>query len=96
MMVRGSACVLAVLVLGTPTAFDAMAEQPAAGMGGAPSAGVPGSIAEMNPNSVPLSAPEPDPAVLSARSIECAQKADARGLEGKARKHFPHESTRGL
>ncbi|HLX97965.1 MAG TPA: hypothetical protein VKR62_04665, partial [Roseiarcus sp.] len=56
-----------------------------------------GSIAEMNPNSVPLSAPEPGAAALSARSIECAQKAaDARGLEGKARKHFPRESKRGL
>ena len=97
MMVRGAACVLAVLVLGTPAAFDATAQQAPPGMGGAPSAGVPGSIAEMKPNSVPLSAPEPDPAVLSARSIECAQKAaDARGLEGKARKHFPHESKRGL
>jgi len=33
MMIWGAACVLAVLVLGTPAAFDAMAEQPGGGHG---------------------------------------------------------------
>jgi hypothetical protein len=36
-------------------------------------------------------APEGDPATRSARSIECAQKADAQGLQGKIRKHFLHQ-----
>jgi psiF repeat len=36
-----------------------------------------------------------DPAGRSARSIECAQKADAQGLQGKTRKHFLHECKRG-
>jgi len=42
---------------------------------------------------VPLS--EQDPAVRSAKSIECAQKADARGLIGKQRKRFLHACMRG-
>jgi hypothetical protein len=36
-------------------------------------------------------APERDPATRSARSIECAQKADAQGLQGKLREHFLHQ-----
>jgi hypothetical protein len=95
-MTLGSACALTVLLAGTPMAFDAMARQAAPGMGGAPSASFSGGLAEMKPNSVPLSAPEPDPAALSARSTACAQKADARGLEGKTRKHFLHACKRGL
>jgi hypothetical protein len=37
----------------------------------------------------------PDPAERSARSIECAQKADAQGLQGKTRRHFVRECKRG-
>jgi hypothetical protein len=36
-----------------------------------------------------------DSAERSARSIECAQKADAQGLPGKTRKHFLRECKRG-
>lgn len=42
-----------------------------------------------------LAATSPDPAERSARSIECAQKADAQGLEGKTRRHFLRECKRG-
>ena len=40
----------------------------------------------MKPASEPLPAAKQDPAEQSARSIECAQKADAPGLQGKTRK----------
>ena len=42
-----------------------------------------------------LPAAKQDPAERSARSIECAQKADAQGLQGKTRKHFLRECKRG-
>jgi hypothetical protein len=68
-----------------------------AGMSGGPSGGgASGGAAGMKPNSVPLPAPEKDPAARSARSIECAQKADAQGLQGKPRKHFLHECRSGV
>jgi hypothetical protein len=44
----------------------------------------------------PLPATGQDPAERSARSIECAQKADAQGLEGKTRKHFLHHCRSGI
>ncbi|MGB7974791.1 MAG: hypothetical protein WCF81_10695 [Roseiarcus sp.] len=52
--------------------------------------------APVKPAAEPLPAPKQDPAVLSARSIECAQKADAQGLQGKTRKRFLLECKRGL
>jgi hypothetical protein len=51
---------------------------------------------QMKAFSDPLGAPKPDPGELFARSIECAQKADARGLQGKTRKHFLHECKSGI
>ena len=42
-----------------------------------------------------LAAASPDPAERSARSIECAQKADAQGLQGKTRRRFLRECKRG-
>ena len=39
--------------------------------------------APVRPASTPLPASEQDPAERSAKSIECAQKADARGLAGQ-------------
>jgi hypothetical protein len=42
-----------------------------------------------------LAAANQDPAERSARSIECAQKADAQGLQGKMRKHFLRECKQG-
>jgi hypothetical protein len=47
-------------------------------------------------NTVPVPAAEQDPAERSARSIECAQKADARALQGKTRKRFLHECRSGV
>ncbi|MGP8231109.1 MAG: PsiF family protein [Methylovirgula sp.] len=39
--------------------------------------------------STTTTAPAPKPAVThSAKSIECSKEADAKGLHGKARKHF--------
>jgi hypothetical protein len=73
-------------------ALDAVAQNSIAGMGGGPSSGAP---AERKPNSVPLPAPEQDPGARSAKSIECAQKADAQGLQGKPRKRFLHECRSG-
>jgi hypothetical protein len=83
------------LTLGLACAFlffaaGAVTGQAPAGMAGAPS----DRVAEMKPNSVPLSAPEPDPAERSAKSIECAQKADAQELQGKIRKRFLHKCKR--
>ena len=95
-VILGCACALAFFATGAAADFDAVAQQAVAGMGGAPSGGVSVGVAEMKPNSVPLSTPEPDPAARSARSIECAQKAGARGLEGRSRKRFLHACKRGV
>ncbi len=54
------------------------------------------STIEMKPNAAPLLDPEQDPGARSARAIECAQKADARGLQGKPRKRFLHECRSGV
>jgi len=90
----GSACALALLPLGVPAAFEAVAQEAVAGMGGGPSGG--GGGAPVKPVFDPFPVSQQDPAARSARSIECAQKADAQGLEGKTRKHFLHECKRGL
>jgi hypothetical protein len=55
-----------------------------------------GTATDTNPGSVPLPSPERDPAARSARSIECAQRADAQKLEGKPRKRFLHECRSGI
>jgi len=84
----GYACALAFLALEIVAPFHAVAQEATAGMGA--------SGAPVNPVSVPLSAAEQDPAARSARSIECAQKADAQGLRGRTRKHFLHECKRSV
>ena len=65
-----------------------------AGIEGASSAGG-GSVATVKLVAETLPATKRDPAERSARSIECAQKADAEGLQGKMRKHFLRECKRG-
>jgi hypothetical protein len=60
--------------------------------GGVPSAG---SIATVRLVAETLPAAKQDPAERSARSIECAQKADGQGLQGKTRKHFLRECKQG-
>jgi psiF repeat len=84
----GWACALALLTLEVVASCSAAAQDATAGMGA--------SGAPLKPISVPLPAPEQDPAARSARSIECAQKADAQGLQGKTRKHFLHECKRSV
>jgi hypothetical protein len=60
--------------------------------GGVPSAG---SVATVRLVAETLPAAKQDPAERSARSIECAQKADGQGLQGKTRKHFLRECKQG-
>jgi hypothetical protein len=74
--------------------FGALAQIMTAGIEGASSAGG-GSVATVKLVAETLPATKRDPAERSARSIECAQKADAEGLQGKMRKHFLRECKRG-
>jgi hypothetical protein len=90
-----AACALALGVSEAVFALDAAAQTTPAGMGGTPLGGA--STADMKPAAdPPLAAPERDPAERSAKSIACAQKADAQGLQGKMRKHFLHECRSGV
>ena len=96
-MTLGSASALALLALGAPAAFDPVAQEAVAGMGGMPTDGGPlggGMGAPLKP--VPVPFPVSDPAARSARSTECAQRADAQGLQGRVRKHFLHDCKRGV
>jgi hypothetical protein len=81
------ACALALFALQAFFAFEAAAQSATAGMGG----GTP----ETKPQTVHAPAAEQDPAARSAKSMECLQKADAQGLQGKLRKHFLHECKGG-
>jgi hypothetical protein len=98
----GCTCALALLAFGGADAFDPVARETLAGMGGGPlGCGASGGgaavvVAQMKPNSVPLPAAEADPAARSAESTECAQQADAQGLEGKTRKHFLRDCKPGI
>jgi len=87
------ACAFCLIALGALITFSVVAETAAVAMDG----GAPGSSAGGPPKSAPVALPlsEQDPAVRSAKSIECAQKADARGLVGKQRKRFLHECRSG-
>ena len=87
----GAFCLIASETLLT---FGALAQITTAGIEGAPSAGG-GSVATVRLVAETLPAAKQDPAERSARSIECAQKADAQGLQGKTRKHFLRECKRG-
>ena len=87
------ACALALAVSETISALDAAAQIVPAGMGGG---GPSGALAgEMKPSG-PAVAPERDPAEQSAKSIECAQKADAQGLQGKNRRRFLRKCRSGV
>jgi hypothetical protein len=54
-----------------------------------------GAVAQTTRVAETFPAAKQDPAERSARSIECAQKADAQGLQGKTRKHVLRECKRG-
>jgi hypothetical protein len=88
----GAFCLIASETLLT---FGALAQITTAGLAGASSAGG-GSVATVRLVAAETRpAAKQDPAERSARSIECAQKADAQGLQGKTRKHFLRECKRG-
>jgi hypothetical protein len=74
--------------------FGALAQITTAGIVDASPAGG-GSLATVRLAAETLPVAKQDPAERSARSIECAQKADAHGLQGKTRKHFLRECKQG-
>jgi psiF repeat len=69
--------------------FGALAQITTAGIGYASVGG--GSLATVRLVAETLPVAKQDPVERSAGSIECAQKADAQGLQGKTRKHFLRE-----
>ena len=87
----GAFCLIASETLLT---FGALAQITTVGIVDASSAGG-GSVATVRLVAETLPAAKQDPAERSARSIECAQKADAQGLQGKTRKHVLRECKRG-
>ena len=54
-----------------------------------------GAVAQITRVADALPAARRDPAERSARSIECAQEADAQGVGGKARRHVLPECKQG-
>jgi hypothetical protein len=84
---------LSLIASKTLLTFGAVAQITAAGMVGVSSGSGSHVPTELVAETPP--AAKPDPAERSARSIECAQKADAQGLLGKIRKHFLRECKRG-
>lgn len=87
----GAFCLIASETLLTS---GAVAQITTASIAGAASAAG-GSLATVRLVAETLPAAKQDPAERSARSIECAQKADAQSLQGKTRKHFLRECKRG-
>ena len=85
---------LSLIASETLLTFGAVAQTTTAGIVGASSAGG-GSVATVRLVAETLPAVKQDPAERSARSIECAQKADAQGLQGTTRKHFLRECKPG-
>jgi hypothetical protein len=84
---------LSLIAAETLFTFRVVAQTATVGMGGASSGH--GSVGPVRLASESLPAVSQDPAERSARAIECAQKADAQGLQGKTRKHFLRECKRG-
>lgn len=84
---------LSLIAAETLLTFGVVAHPATVGMG-ATSSG-PGSVGPVRLASESLPAVSQDPAERSAKAIECAQKADAQGLQGKTRKHFLRECKRG-
>jgi hypothetical protein len=78
----------------TPLTLGAAAETPTAGVGDVSSTSG-GSAAPAIMASETPAAASTDPAERAAKSSECSQKADAQGLQGKARRRFLRECKRG-
>jgi hypothetical protein len=87
-MALACAGALALISSGTVLSSGAVAQNDTAGMGGTPT--------DTTRSIGLLPTTGQDPAERSAKSIECAQKADAQSLQGKPRKHFLHECKRGM
>jgi hypothetical protein len=87
--------VLCLIASETLLTFGAVARITTAGIVGGVSSAAGGSLATVRLVAETFPAAKQDPAERSARSIECAQKADAQSLEGKARKLFLRECKRG-
>jgi hypothetical protein len=87
------ACALSLIASEALLTFGAVAQTAAVAMDGGSPGGASGGPPKSAPVLLPLS--EQDPAVRSAKSIECAQKADVRGLLGKQRKRFLHACKSG-
>jgi psiF repeat len=87
----GAFCLIAPETLLT---FGALAQITTARLVDASSAGG-DSLATVRLVAETLPAAKQDPAERSARSIECAQKAEAQGLQGRTRKHFLRECKQG-
>ena len=85
---------LSLIASETLLTFGAVAQTTTAGIVSVSSAAG-GSLATVRLVAETLPAAKQDPAERSARSIECAQKADAQGLQGKTRKHFLRECKQG-
>jgi hypothetical protein len=88
------ACALSLIASETLLTVGAAAQATTAGVGGFSSVGG-DSGAPVMLASETLATANLDPAEGSARSIECAQKADAQSLQGKTRRHFLRECKRG-
>ena len=88
------AAALSLIASETLLTFGAVARITTAGMGGV-SSDAGGSVATVRLVAETLPAAKEDPAERSARSIACAQKADAQGLQGKTRKRFLRDCKRG-
>jgi hypothetical protein len=88
LMILVCASALSLFVTGAALAFDAAAPDTSTGTSDA-------STAEMKPNKA-APASERDLGARSAKSIECSQKADAKDLHGKPRKHFIHDCKRAI
>ena len=87
-------CAGALCLIASDTLLTSGAVAQIDGGPGVPSAGG-GSVGTVRLVAETLPAVKQDPAERSARSIECAQKADAQGLQGKTRKHFLRECKQG-
>jgi hypothetical protein len=89
------ACAISLIASEAVLTLGAAAQTAEQGIASAPSGGNPPAGGPLKTASVPAPSSLQDPAERSARSIECFQKADAQGLQGKTRKHFLRECKQG-
>ena len=95
MMILVYAGGLSLIVAGAATAFDAATPDASTPAKGASSLDLKPNNADLKPNNAAAGVDQ-HPGERSAKSIECSQKADAKDLHGKPRKHFIHECNRSI